>query len=128
LAVVRDPAWRAARMKEAQRDSATMPNPQTFLKQIEDSIRIEEASLVQEVSPTGGAGKALADAKRSLAEVTDLIAALPAAEQSAPACYAAKGTTLRARFPAATAAGCHPLVRPNYAYFDKTLPRSAPQV
>ena len=128
LAVVRDPAWRAARMKEAQRDSATMPNPQTFLKQIEDSIRIEEASLVQEVSPTGGSGKALADAKRSLAEVTDLIAALPAAEQSAPACYAAKGTTLRARFPAATAAGCHPLVRPNYAYFDKALPRSAPQV
>jgi len=25
-------------------------------------------------------------------------------------------------------AGCHPLVRPNYGYFNKTLPRSAPQV
>ena len=24
--------------------------------------------------------------------------------------------------------GCHPLVRPNYGYFNKTLPRSAPQV
>jgi hypothetical protein len=128
LAVVRDPAWRATRMKDAQQDSATMANPEAFLRQIEETILIEEASLVKEVSPTAGSGKALLDARRALADVTDWIAALSAAEQAAPACYAAKGSTLRAKFPPVTTAGCHPIVRPNYAYFNKALPRSAPQV
>ena len=51
LAVVRDPAWRAKRLKEAQQAAATMPNPQAFIKQIEESIGIEEATLVKELSP-----------------------------------------------------------------------------
>lgn len=128
LEIVRDPAWRARRMKEAQQASATMPNPQAFLTQIEESIRIEESALVRELSPTSGSGKALLDARRALAEVTDWIAELSAAELAAPACYAEKGATFRARFPPVTTAGCHPLVRPNYAYFNKGVPRSAPQV
>jgi len=128
LAVVRDPAYRAQRLKEAQQGAATMPNPQAFLKQIEASIDVEEQSLVKELSPTGGTGKTLADAKRALSEVADWMAELSAAQLAAPACYAATGATLRSRFPTVAAPGCHPLVRPNYGYFDKTLPRSAPQV
>jgi hypothetical protein len=130
LAVVRDPAYRTKRVNEAKEAAAAskMPNPQAFIKQIEDSITAEEASLVKEMSPTAGNGKSLADAKRALSEVTDWIAQLPPAEQAAPACYVEKGATLRARFTAATAAGCRPLVRPNYAYFNAALPRSAPQV
>ena len=128
LAVVRDPAWRAKRLEEAKEGAATMPNPQSFLKQIAASFDVEEASLVKELSPTGGTGKSLLDAKRALSEVTDWIAALSPEQQAVPACYAAKGTTLRTRFPAAPSADCHPLVRPNYAYFNKSLPRSAPQV
>ena len=128
LAIVQDPAWRAKRMKEAQQDAAAMPNPQAFLKQIEDSIAIEAATLLKEVSPATGSGKTLADARRSLAEATDLIAGLSPTELSGPSCYAAKAATFRARFPSAPAAGCHPLVRPNYAYFNKAVPRSAPQV
>ena len=128
LAVVRDPAWRAKRMKEAQEAAKTMPNPQAFIKTIEESIRIEEASLVKEMSPTAGTGKNLIDAKRALAEVTDWIAELSPAQQAAPSCYAAKGTTLRTKFPTNAPAGCHPLVRPNYGYFNTALPRSAPQV
>jgi hypothetical protein len=128
LATVRDPAWRATRMKDAQRAAATMPNPEAFLKQVEESIAVEEATLVKEVSPTSGSGKQLADAKLALAEVTGRIAALSTDEKAAPACYAAKGTTLGDKFRPAPAAGCHPLVRPNYAYFDKSLPRSTPQV
>jgi len=73
-------------------------------------------------------GKSLADAKRSLSEVTDWIAKLSAAEQAAPSCYAEKGATLRARFTTVATAGCRPLVRPNYAYFNAALPRSTPQV
>jgi hypothetical protein len=128
LAVIRDPAWRATRMKEAQQDAAAMPNPQAFVKQIEESIRVEEASLVAEVSPSSGAGKALAEAKLAVAEVTGLIAALSPAERAAPSCFSESGAKARDRFRAAPAAGCEPLVRPNYGYFNKALPRSVPQV
>jgi len=128
LAVIRDPAWRATRLKEAQQDAAAMPNPQAFVKQIEESIRIEEASLVAEVGPSSGSGKALAEAKLAVAEVTGLIAALSPAERAAPSCFSESGTSVRARFRGVPAAGCEPLVRPNYAYFNKALPRSVPQV
>ena len=130
LAVVRDPAYRAKRMKEAQEAVAAtkMPNPQAFLKTIEDSIAVEEASLVKKVSPNSGSGKGLADAKRALSEVTGLIAELSAADQAVPSCYAEKAATIRGKFPPTIGAGCHPLVRPNYAYFNRTLPRSTPQV
>ena len=130
LAVVRDPAYRATRVREAQETAALakMPNPQAFIKQIEQSIDIEEATLVKEVGPTAGTGKGLADAKRALSEVTDWIAELSRAELAAPSCYAEKGTMLRSRFTTAGSAGCRPLVRPNYGYFNAAVPRSAPQV
>jgi hypothetical protein len=114
LAVVRDPAYRAKRIKEG------LPA---------EALAAEETQLANELSPTGGGtGKSLADAKRALSEVTDWIAELSPAQQAAASCYAAKGATLRAKFPTTPSADCHPLVRPNYAYFNKTLPRSAPQV
>lgn len=114
LAVVRDPAYRARRMKEG------LPA---------EALAAEEAQLAKELSPTGGGtGKSLADAKRALSEVTGWIAELSPAQQAAPSCYAAKGATLRAKFPTTPSADCHPLVRPNYAYFNKALPRTAPQV
>lgn len=114
LAVLRDPAYRAMRIKEG------LPA---------EALAVEEAQLVKELSPTGsGAGKSLADAKRALNEVTGWIGELSPAQQAAPSCYAAKGATLRAKFPATPSADCHPLVRPNYAYFNKALARSAPQV
>jgi hypothetical protein len=114
LAVVRDPAYRARRMKEG------LPA---------EALAVEEAQLAKELSPTGGGtGKSLADAKRALGEVTGWIAELSPAQQAAPSCYAAKGATLRAKFPTTPSADCHPLVRPNYAYFNKALARSAPQV
>jgi hypothetical protein len=127
LAVVRDPAWQATRMKEARQAAASMPNPQAFVKQIEESIRIEEASLVKELDPAAG-GKGLVNARRALSEVTDWIAELSPAELAAPGCYDAKGTMFRARFRTVASATCQPIVRPNYGYFNKALPRSAPQV
>jgi hypothetical protein len=132
LAVVRDPAYRAKRVAEAKEGAAAakMSNAQAqvFIKQVEDSIGVEEASLLKELSPATGTGKNLADAKRAVSEVTDWIAQLSPAEQAAPSCFAEKGATLRARFTTVGSAGCVPLVRPNYAYFNKALPRSAPQV
>ena len=128
LAVVRDPAYRAQRVKEAQEGRGEDAESQAFVKQIEESIAVEEASLVKELGPATGTGKSLADAKRALSEVTDWIAQLSPAELAAPSCYAEKGTTLRARFTTVGSAGCRPIVRPNYGYFNAALPRSAPQV
>ena len=53
LAIVREPGYRAARINEAQEGAALakMPNPQAFIKTIEQSIDAEEASLVKELSP-----------------------------------------------------------------------------
>ena len=128
LALVRDPAWRAKRLKEAEQDSTTMPNPQAFIKQIEELIGIEETSLLNELGRAMGGGKSLIDAKHALSEITDVIAEVTPAEQARPSCYVEKGPTLRAKFSTVASADCHPLVRPNYGYFNKALPRSAPQV
>ncbi|HEX6973570.1 MAG TPA: hypothetical protein VF147_04175, partial [Vicinamibacterales bacterium] len=92
------------------------------------SIRVEETMLVKDLGPASGSGKTLADARRALADVTGWIAELSPTDQAAPSCYAAKGPSLRTRFLASPAPGCHPLVRPNYGYFNKALPRTAPQV
>lgn len=127
LAVVRDPAWQAMRMKEAQQAAASMPNPQAFIKQIGESIRIEEASLVKELDPAAG-GRGLVNARTALSEVTDGITDLSPAELAAPACYDVKGTTFRARFRTVASATCQPIVRPNYGYFNKAVPRSAAHV
>ena len=128
LAQVRDPARRAARLKDAQQAAATLPDPQGFMKQIEESLRIEEASVLKELGPGGATTQHLVAAQRSVTEVTDSLAKLSPAELDAPSCYAEKGSSLAAKFRVAPAAGCHPLVRPNYGYFNKALPRSTPQV
>ncbi len=128
LAVVRDPARRARRLKEAADVAPNTPDPAAFVASIEAALGIEEAAVVAELSPTGGASRQLADAERAVAEVTAWLDDMTPAERDQPACYAEQGRGLRARFAAAPAAGCVPLVRPNYAYFNQTLPRSAPQV
>jgi hypothetical protein len=128
LAVVRDPAWQAKRMKEAKEGAAQLPNRDAFVASIAESIRIEEATLVQEIGPTGGTGKGLAAAQRALDEVTSWLGELSAADRVLPACYAADARGLRARFRPGLSAGCVAIVRPNYQYFDAALPRSAPQV
>ena len=128
LAVVRDPAWRAKRLKDAEQGAATTADPKAFMKMIEETIELEQATLVKELSPAGASAKRLLETRKAVAEVTDWIAALSPSEQAAPSCYTEKGTTLRSKFQAAPSAACHPLVRPNYAYFNKALPRSTPQV
>jgi hypothetical protein len=128
LAVVRDPVRHAQRMKEAKEASARIPNPEAFMASIEAAARIEEASLVQEISPTSGTGKSLIEAQRALDEAAAWLAELSPSDRAAPACYAARASGLRARFRAGLAATCVAIVKPNYHYFNAALPRSAPQV
>jgi hypothetical protein len=52
---------------------------------------------------------------------------LSATDKAAPACYATSGPSL-SHFRRAPDAGCDPLIRANWAMFNKALPRSAPQL
>ena len=70
---------------------------------MEESIQVEEATLVNDLSPSGATGRRLAEARQSLTEVTGWLNALSPAEQATPACYAANGTTLREKFRTLTA-------------------------
>ena len=76
----------------------------------------------------------LADAKavvtkseQELAVVRSKAAGLSAPDKAAPACYAIEKVAL-GRFLRAPAAGCDPLVRPNWKFFNPALPRTAPQL
>jgi hypothetical protein len=128
LAAVRDPAWKAQRMKEAREAAVRLPKPEEFIASVEASLGIEEASLVEEIGPTGDTGKGLAGARRALDEATAWLAELSPADRAAPTCYAVDARGLRARFRPGLGAGCVAIVRPNYQYFNPALPRSAPQV
>jgi hypothetical protein len=128
LAALRDPAKRAQRATAAKDASVNMPDPAAFIAQMDQAARTEEASVESEIGPAGGTGKGLVDAQRALDEVTAWLAELSPADRAAPSCYAAAGKAVRAKFRKAPDRGCVPLVRPNYAYFNTALPRSAPQV
>jgi hypothetical protein len=127
LTNLRDPVRQAKRKKEAADASASMPNPSAFLAQMEEAWRIEEATVVKELSATGGTGKGLIDAQHALDEVTSRIAELAPADRVAPACYAANAAGVRAAF-RTESGGCVAIVRPNYQFFNRTLPRTAPQI
>jgi len=128
LAEHTDAAKRAARQAEYARSAPAMPDPQAYLKQMAEVERIREESLQQELAPTGGVMRNFHDAERALESVEKRIARLTPDEKAAPACYAEKGDTPETRFRAAPAPGCAPIARPNPDFFDRTLPRSAPQL
>lgn len=127
LATLRDPARQAKRRKEAADASTNMPNPGAFLAQMEEAWRIEEATVVKEIAPTGGTGKGLIDAQHALDEVRTWVAELTPVDRVAPACHVANSTGLRSAF-RTDSAGCTPIVRPNYRFFNRALPRTAPQI
>jgi hypothetical protein len=128
LAKVRDPARRAERLKSAKEAAATMRDGAAFVAQVEQSLKIEEESLLREIGPAGATARGLAEAEKALGDVTSWLGELSPEEKAAPACYAKAAKTVRTKFRTSPSASCVPLVRPNYAYFDKSLPRSAPQV
>ena len=63
-----------------------------------------------------------------IASIEAFIASLAPKDRAAAACYDSQGDSWRTHFRASPSTGCVPLVRPNWAFFDRRLPRSAPQV
>ncbi len=123
-----DPVKKAARLEGYRTSSATMPDPAGFVTQMQRAEQAREDSLRRELSPEGGVMKGFLEAERALSETKSRLESLPAGDAAAAACYASGAVSLRDRFRAGEAPGCVPIVRPNWQYFDKALPRSAPQL
>jgi hypothetical protein len=128
LADAIDPAKKTARLEEYRKSSASMPDPAAFLAQMQEVERRTEASLRRELSPDGGVMKSYLEAERGAAQVKALLDGLAPSAAAAAACYAGAGKPLPDRFRTGPGQGCSPIVRPNWQYFDKALPRSAPQL
>jgi hypothetical protein len=125
---LRNPAKRAAKWEGYKKSAPQMPNPAAYLAEMEKVEKIEDASLVSELSPQGGVMKTFLAAERALNDTNARIAGLSPEDRTAAGCYAKAGTSLRSRFRSGVAPGCGPIVRPNWQYFNKALPRSAPQL
>lgn len=124
------PAARAARRAGWEKSAGMMPNGADFLKNMEKAdVEIEGATRAR-LAPGGTQAKSVAAAEREFREAETSLAALSQEARTAAACYDATATTLSLRFRVAVDAppSCRALVRPNWAYFDPKLPRSAPQV
>jgi hypothetical protein len=126
----RTSASRATRRAEWQKSAASMPKGAEFLATMEKSDEQIEAANEARLAPGGPEDKTVRAAERELQEVDEIIAALSPEDRRAPSCYDQRATRLADRFRAHAdaPASCRPLVRPNWDYFDATLPRSAPQV
>lgn len=126
----RTPASRAARSAEWQKNAAAMPKGAEFLSTMEKTDTQIEAANETRLAPGGPEDKAVRTAERELQEVEGIIVALSPEDRRAPSCYDQRAIRLADRFRAhaGAPASCRPLVRPNWDYFDATLPRSAPQV
>jgi hypothetical protein len=131
FAAWRTPASRAARRAEWQKSAAQMPKGGAeFLANMEKADPQIEAASEARLKPGGPDETAVRAAERELQEVDGLLAALSPEGRLAPSCYDQRAARLADRFRALAGApaSCRPLVRPNRDYFDRTLPRSTPQV
>ena len=128
LAKATDPVQRAARKAEYAKNAPQMPDPQGYLKQMEQVEQITEDTVRKELAPTSSMMQNFTELERGVKGAEDRIARLTASEKTAPACYVNGGPTPESRLRTAPAPGCEPLVRPNRDFFDHSLPRSAPQV
>lgn len=125
---IMDPKKREERIAEYRKLAPLVKDP----KYLETMTAVEDAKQKRagpEMLPNINLAKAaVTKSEQDLAATKAMAAALSAADKAAPACYAFGGTASLSRFRRAPAAGCDPLVRANWALFNKALPRSAPQV
>lgn len=119
-------AKRAGRRADWKQAAATMGAEQgaKFLANMEKSDVEIEAWKRKQLAAGGPEEKDVQDAERELKEAESL------AGGAVAACYDRAGKGLAGRFRALAGApqGCEPLVKTNWAFFDATRPRTAPQV
>lgn len=125
------PAKRAARRADWATAAKSMPDGAAFLANVERSdVEIEKARTA-DLGPGGGEERGVQEAERDLAEAEAALSALTPDERAGPACYASRAEGLARKFRPLTgpsSPACQAIVRTNWAFFDRAVPRSAPQV
>jgi len=124
------PAKRAARRAGWQQAAASMPKGAEFLAQMEKADQEIEAFQKTRLAPGGQAEKEVGQAEAELKSAAAVVERLAPEGRAEPACYDNGASAIDARFRAKRGASpsCQALVVPNRAYFDTTLPRTAPQL
>lgn len=123
------PEARASRRADIEQTARMMPDPAQYLRDTEESDRQVEAILREELATDGPSARRVDEVAQELRDAEAALSALPASERSRPACYDRDGQTVARRFRLVGASpDCRPLVKPNWDYFDRSLPRSAVQV
>ncbi len=123
-----DPGKKAAREAGYRRNAANMPNPTAYLAQMAEVERVGDTARAADVAATSSTMTTLRDATREVAAIEDILAALTPEDRVAPACVLKDAVRIEGRFRSAPDARCKALVRANHAFFDRSLPRSAPQL
>jgi len=98
---------------------------------LEGALRLTiaaEQKRLDYLKETRGPAKAIRACEDKVATIESHIAALPLSQRSAPSCLSSRGSSWEQRFQAGASSECTPLMRPNWAFFDRRLPRSVPQV
>jgi hypothetical protein len=123
-----DPAKRQQRFAGYAIAAAAQPDKAKFLADMEQVERDAIASTHKDLTPQGGTMKRYLEFESALADASAWLQGLAPADRAAPACYVKSGSTPRDRFRAGSSTGCVPVVQPDWAFFDPSLPRSTPQV
>jgi len=124
---IMDPKKREQRIAQYKADAPKVKDPAYLEKMTKAEDTKETIAGTQLLPQITGARAVVTKSEQELAGVKAMASGLSAADKTAPACYAGSGASL-SRFRRAPAAGCDPLVRPNWALFNPALPRSAPQL
>lgn len=98
---------------------------------VENALRLVIASVQKRLTylkETRGPAMEIKKAEDKIAGLEAHITSLRPEDRVAPACWTGRGEQWGQRFQIGSAPDCRSLVRPNWAYFDRRLPRSAPQV
>jgi hypothetical protein len=103
-------------------------DPGTLDQLMKAEQTIEARAATEMLPPLADAKKRVAAVEGELAAARAAVAALSAADRSAPACSAAQDPVSLSRFRRNPGGSCVALVRPNWRFFNPALPRSAPQI
>ena len=130
-----DPKRRAERMELHKLAAKSQKDPSAFMAQMEKIDRDgEEIQRKQIAAMTPTAASYWADAIAKVKEAEADYASLSPEQKAAPACYLDQSrsphpdTRPLASFVPAGTPHCRPIIRPNWNYFDRSLPRTAIQL
>lgn len=125
------PAARAKRRADWQATAASLgAQGAGFLANMEKADVEIEKSRRASLAPGGPEERGVKEAERDLQEAEAVLETLYPEARTAASCYDASASTLAAKFHTVAGASrsCRPLVKTNWDYFDRTLPRSEPQI